>query len=210
MLNNYYKYRVPIAIFIVWLFHVSALIGITMGHIDWFIKKTPLNLSLCLLLFILTYPLHQIKHGIAFFIFFISGMLAEWIGVHYGLLFGDYEYGNNFGPKLDSIPLLIGTYWALLTFITASISDYLNIKNTFKILIGAFLMVLLDFFMEHSAPTFDFWTFEGGAPLNNYITWFIIALLFQLLLRSFKISGNKSFSLQLYLAQLVFFAYFFF
>lgn len=200
----------PVAIFLVWLFHISALIGTGLGHRDWFIEKTPLNLSLCLLLFVLTYPIRQIKQVGVFLIFFTGGMLAEWIGVHYGLLFGTYEYGGNFGPKLDGVPLLIGSNWAILTFITASICDYLNLKNSLKVVLAALLMVFLDFFMEHIAPTFDFWTFEGGAPLKNYVTWFALALLFQFILRRFKISGNRSFSLQLYLAQLAFFLYFFF
>ena len=211
MLDHILKFKVPIAIATVWLFHISALVGIQLGHMDWFIEKTPLNLGLCLLLFLLVYPINQRNQIIAFSIFFIGGMFAEWLGVTYSLLFGTYSYGNNFGFKIDGVPLLIGCYWALLTFATASILDYTKLNVGIKVFLGALLMVLIDFFMEHSAPTFDFWTFEGNlAPLQNYISWFIIALLFQGILRSLKIKGNQPFSLHVYLAQLFFFMFFYF
>ncbi len=205
------KFKVQIAIAIVWLFHITALIGIQLGHLDWFIEKTPLNLSLCLFLFLLVYPINQMNKIIAFGIFFIAGMFVEWLGVNFGLLFGTYEYGSNFGPKLDGVPLLIGCYWALLTFITASILDYTKLKQWPKLIFGASLMVIIDFFMEYSAPTFDFWIFAGNvAPLQNYITWFVIAILFHGVLRLLKIKGNQIFSLNVYLAQLLFFMFFYF
>lgn len=202
--------KVLIAVGLVWLFHISALIGIELGNLNWFIEKTPLNLCLCLILFIISYPLIKQKQWFAFSLFFVGGMFAEWLGVHFSLLFGTYEYGSNFGPKIDGIPLLIGSYWGILPFITASVVDYTQLSNTAKVVLGALLMVVLDFFMEHSSAAFDFWEFEGdSAPLQNYMSWFIIALLFHGLLRILKISGNKSFSLNLYLAQLIFFIYFF-
>lgn len=168
-------------------------------------------MSLSLLLFFICYPLVHYKKWLVFGLFFAGGMLAEWLGVKYGLFFGSYSYGSNFGPKLDGVPLLIGGYWALLTFITASILDYFKLSNWIKVLFGAGLMVILDFFMEHSAPTFDFWTFEGNiAPLQNYIAWFVLAVLFHTILRFIKITGDKEFALNLYLAQLLFFMFFYF
>lgn len=211
MLDNILKFRVSIAIGIVWLFHISALIGIQLGHVDWFIEKTPLNLNLCLLLFLFVYPINKRNQIIAFTVFFAGGMFAEWLGVNYSLLFGTYEYGSNFGPKLDGVPLLIGSYWALLTFATASILDFTKLNIWFKVLLGASLMLVIDFFMEHSASTFDFWTFEGNiVPLQNYITWLLISLLFHGILRVLKIKGNRRFSLHVYLAQLLFFMFFYF
>ena len=196
---------------IVWLFHVSAIIGISLGYVDWFIEKTPLNLGLCFFLFLLVYPIDHFKKMGALVFFFMGGMYAEWLGVNHHILFGEYAYGNNFGPKLDGVPYLIGAYWALLTFITASILDYTTLPYRIKILGAAGLMVLLDFFMEKNAPTFDFWTFTGGSPtFENYWTWFLIGIIFQVILRALHINGNRVFSLHLYVAQLLFFLYFYF
>lgn len=210
MIAIFTKHKTHIAIFIIWLFHLSAIIGIGLGHRDWFAAKTPLNLSISLFLFILIYPLNSWKKYFVFALFFCGGMFAEWLGVNFSLLFGSYAYGSNFGLKLDGVPLLIGAYWAILTFISASIASSFTEKAWFKIIIATLLMVLLDFLMEQSAPVLDFWTFEGGlALLKNYITWFVLGLLFQILLHVSKIKGDILFSFNLYLAQFVFFGYFY-
>ena len=203
--------KTTVAIFLIWLFHISAIIGISMGNHDWFVGKTPINLLLCLALFIWVFPIDSLRKWIAFVLFFSGGMLAEWLGVNFGLLFGDYVYGENLGPKLDGVPYLIGVNWALLTFVTARIVGGLSDRPWAKILLSAMLMVMLDYLMEHSAPDFDFWTFEGGmATAENYISWFAIALIFQWILHRFGIKGNQKFSLHFYLSQFVFFGYFYF
>lgn len=199
------------AISLVWLFHVTAVIGISIGYVDWFIKKTPLNLCLSLFLFLFVYPIYNSKRWGAFLLFFAAGMFAEWLGITTGLLFGEYQYGTNFGIKIEGVPLLIGSYWAILTFITMSITDYLKINIFIKMGLAGALMVLLDFFMEASAARFNFWEFlDNDPPLLNYISWFLLGLLFQGILRALKITGDKAFSLHLYLAQFLFFFYFYF
>lgn len=205
------KNKVWLSVGIVWLFHSSAIFGILLGNQDWFIEKTPINLWISFFLFLWVYPIDKLKKIIALLIFFIGGMFAEWLGVNHNILFGDYTYGQNFGPKLGGVPYLIGAYWALLTFITASILEYTSFSYRIQIIGAAGLMVLLDFFMEKSAPNFNFWTFTGGMPtFENYWTWFLLGIIFQVLLKAFKIKGNKVFSLHLYLAQLLFFLFFYF
>ena len=38
---------------------------------------------------------------------FWTGIFVEFLGVNYGLLFGEYLYGRNLGPKLFGVPFLI-------------------------------------------------------------------------------------------------------
>lgn len=211
MIDFFQRHKVWLSVGIIWLFHISAIIGVSLGYLEWFIEKTPINLGLSFFLFLLVYPINNLKKVVALLLFFTGGMFAEWLGVHHQILFGSYAYGHNFGPKLDGIPYLIGAYWALLTFITASILAYTRFPYRIKIIGAAALMVLLDFFMEKSAPTFHFWTFTGGMPtFENYWTWFLLGILFQIVLSLFKIKGNQVFSLHLYLAQLCFFLFFYF
>ncbi len=210
MVQKLNRYKVVCAIGTVWLFHLSALVGIALGYQDWFVAKTPLNLLICAALLILIYPIGSPKKILVFSIVFLIGMLVEWLGVTYGLFFGNYSYGTNFGPKLSGVPYLIGINWALLTFITAAITGYLSNRIWVRVLLGASLMLVLDYLMEYTAPRFDFWTFEGGyAGLNNYLSWFAFALVFQMLFHIMKISGNKLYSLHLFLAQCVFFGFLF-
>ncbi|MEM9144215.1 MAG: carotenoid biosynthesis protein, partial [Bacteroidota bacterium] len=195
MLELISKNKATWAVAIIWLFHVSAIAGIALGHFHWFVEKTPLNLMVFLILFFWVYPLNTSRKILAFIVFFSGGLIAEWLGVSYGLLFGDYAYGNNLGPKLGGVPYLIGALWALLTFVCAAITDYLNVSTPFKVLYAALLMVGLDFFMEQSAHQLDFWTFAGNlAAFPNYITWFALALIFQIVLRTLHIKGNRFFS----------------
>lgn len=183
----------------------------SIGYYDWFISKTPLNLLVLFTLLVLNFPINTFKIAGVTLFFFSAGFLVEWIGVHYGFLFGAYHYGENLGFKLDGIPPLIGINWALLTLITAVIAQHMVSNILLRATLGAALMVGLDYFMEPSAPLFDFWHWEiGHAPLQNYITWFGIAFLLHLVYAYSNSKGPLKFSLHVYLAQLVFFLFFFF
>lgn len=209
--NVFKKYYLTISIGIVWLFQISGIIGISLGYKDWFLSKTPGLLLLVFLLTIINFPINTKKTIFTAFLFFIIGMLVEWVGVHHDFLFGAYHYGNNLGLKLDGVPYLIGINWTVLTLITATIANKYFQNKWFKIVLASLLMIFLDFFMETSAPPFDFWIWENGnAPLQNYITWFLVALLLHFIYQRISIKPNASFAINVYLSQLVFFVYFFF
>ena len=199
---------VLLSIFLVWLFHLSAIVGISLGFKDWFLTKTPINLLVCTGLFFWIYPIDHRKKLLIFLLFFLVGMLAEWLGANHSILFGSYDYGNNLGYKIDGVPLFIGVNWALLTFISAELSRKLISNLWGNALIASLLMVFLDYFMEQNAPDFDFWSFGDHVPLENYITWFALAFVLQLILQKSGIKGNFAICLHLYLAQLFFFTYF--
>jgi len=205
-----HKYALYIAIFIIWLFHISGIVGITLGDSEWFITKSALNLTVSLVIFLVFFAIDSLKKWLLFGIFFFVGMFSEWLGVNYGLLFGDYAYGGNLGPKFDGVPYIIGAFWGILTFITADVASLFGLKKWNKIFIAALLMVGLDFLMERNAPIFDFWEFEGPVPIDNYIAWFSIGLLLQIILHFAKCKGNRYLSLHLYSAQALFFAFFYF
>jgi putative membrane protein len=199
-----------ISIFIIWLFHLTAMIGVSIGYENWFVSKTPINLSLMFLLLLWSFPKKSQRLGLAIGVFFLGGMLLEWLGVHYGLFFGNYEYGNNLGTKISGIPLFIGINWAVLTIASANIASSIFKNKIARSFLGAGLMVFLDFFLEQSAPIFDFWLFENGVvPLKNYVAWFCISFIFNFFYQSLNLKGDTSFSYHLYFTQLVFFAYFF-
>ena len=128
----------------------------------------------------------------------------------YAFLFGDYSYGNNLGLRIEGVPYLIGLFWALLVLVTGVTANYLSANKPARILIGALLMVTLDFFMEQSAPAFDYWSFTGSAaPLSNYVTWFALAFILHFIFQHFQLSGSRRFSIHVLTAQFVFFIYFY-
>lgn len=195
--------RVAALVFL-WIVHVSALIGIVLGYEDFFLPKSPFTLVYLFFLLVLFFNVDSQKKVLLFLTFMATGIGVEWIGVHTGSLFGDYYYGKNFGSKLDGIPWLIGVNWAILTFITHVIAkNFLNNKVSI-IIAGAFLMVLLDYFLEQICDFAGFWHFNGGAGWFNYLCWFVIAAALHAIALKFKLKGDKLISYHLYGVQLFF------
>lgn len=196
------------ATFLVYLFHISAGIGILLGYIEWFAVKTPLNLSLLVLLTIWVYPIDSMKKILAGLGFLLAGMLVEILGVQYGLFFGEYSYGANLGPKFMGVPLLIGFNWALLIFLTGQMANSLHSRKILRVFTGSALMLFLDYFMEKVAPQMDFWEFVlDPVPFSNYLAWFVIACILHGIFQYLDIRGSRSFSWHAFAIQCLFFIF---
>jgi putative membrane protein len=195
-----------ISIFTVWLFILSALIGISLGHVDWFITKTPLNLLLGLLLLIINVRLDDIRAWAAFAIAFAVGMGIEILGVSTGKIFGIYSYGANLGPKAYEVPFMIGTYWAVLTIASSMVARHYSQRRWMVSAIGASIMVMLDYLMEQVSCRLDFWCFANDhAPLQNYIAWWITAFLLHFVTHALVADKGKLYCTHLLLSQGAFF-----
>ena len=200
-----------ISIFIIWLVTISGVIGIWLGHGDWFLPKTIFNLSLGAAILIWNFP---IKNGwkslVIWSAVYLIGMIAEIIGTKTGILFGNYSYGNNLGPKIIGVPPLIGINWIVLTFLSATIAKRVIKFKWLSIICGALLMVGLDFFIEPIAPIFDFWSWdEGVAPLKNFIHWFIVSLLMQAVVYDELSEKNHYLPIHHFASQVLFFTFFY-
>ena len=196
-----------LSIIIIWLFHLSGLLGLLYIDKNLFASLTPLNLFISTtLLFVNQTNATRIKFFIVFIIFFV-GMIAEILGVQYGLIFGNYDYGNNLGLKLLGVPILIGFNWVVLTVICGSISSKIFKKSkVLSIILGITLMLLIDITLEPIAPVLDYWEFSGSkAPLQNYIGWGITSLITQTLYQYFYKTKEFIFSINLFIAQFLFF-----
>ena len=196
-----------VSIIIIWLFHLSGLLGLLYIDKNLFASLTPLNLFISTtLLFVNQTNATRMKFFIVFTIFFV-GMIAEILGVQYGLIFGNYEYGNNLGLKLLGVPILIGFNWVVLTVICGSISSKIFKKSKIlSIIFGITLMLLIDITLEPIAPVLDYWEFSGSkAPLQNYIGWGITSLITQTLYQYFYKTKEFIFSINLFIAQFLFF-----
>ncbi len=197
-----------ISIFIIWLVHISGFLGMVFYDLDFFAGFTSINLSLMSIIVFTNIKLTNKNQIFSLLLIFLVGMLSEFIGVNYGLIFGEYTYGNNLGFKLFGVPLLIGLNWVILTVICANIASIL-IKNSsilLMIILGTTLMLIMDFVMEPIAPKLDLWKFKNlVVPTSNYIGWLIISILTQAIYNiQFKEKEFKI-SLNLYTAIFIFF-----
>lgn len=153
--------REELSIALIWLFHVSGIIGIVYGDALWFIQATPINLSLSFALAIYNgwSSKHFVKLGI---LAFSAGMITEILGVNFGWIFGDYAYGEMLGWKFLGVPWLIGANWVILVVCTGQIARDLVSSKIGQILVGVALMVLLDLLIEPMAPRLDFGNLKAG------------------------------------------------
>ncbi|MHA7055691.1 carotenoid biosynthesis protein [Aquimarina sp. M1] len=202
--------KLLISIILIWLFNVSGIIGILSGYENWFLPLTPLNLLLYLGLILWNSNLNK-KLILALSIPFFIGMITEYLGVNYGLIFGNYKYGNNLGSKVLGVPWIIGVNWTLLVYGTAAISKKIHHNVIVSSCIGGVLMVALDVIIEVSAPRFDFWEFKDEVvPLQNYIGWFITASLAHLLFQKVYKTLQYALSIHIFIAIFIFFTTFLF
>jgi putative membrane protein len=185
-------------------------VGIVGTHIsaykDSFFSLSYFNLLLSFVILILARnDKNKAFWGFLGFAFFI-GMLVEWIGVHTGLLFGEYSYGKNLGYKVFDVPLVIGINWAMLTVVTSSVVSRINSNNLTKLVLSAILMTLFDALMEPVAIRSDFWSWDSGViPFYNYVSWFLISFILQSVYFRFKlVEVNKVHNL-LFLCMIIFF-----
>ena len=182
--------------------------GILFYDLDFFAGFTYVNLLLMSIILFLNFKLESKYHILSILSIFLIGMVTESLGVNYGLIFGDYEYGNNLGFKLFGVPYLIGVNWIILTAISANIASFLtkNRSVVLTIIIGTLLMLAMDFVMEPIAPKLDMWRFKNLiVPSSNYVGWLFVGLFTQTLYNLYFREKEIIVSTNLYLAFFLFF-----
>jgi putative membrane protein len=194
-------------LFLLIVFYTVGIVGLSMdSYRELFLTLTPFNLLLTLALIKWMDRDFSTKGMLAFILVFVIGYGVEVAGVHTGVLFGEYTYGSPLGWKAFDVPLLIGVNWFILAYATAGVSAYLWKNWILKIGFAALLMVCLDFFIEPVAVDLDFWRWAGGLiPLQNYLMWFITALVVQFVLWRVGSKIDKKTGLYVFLIQLYFF-----
>lgn len=136
----------------------------------------------------------------------LSGFFVEVIGVKTSLIFGDYSYGKTLGLKLFDVPLMIGVNWVVLAYCTSIIADKTKSSVFIKSLFAAFLMILVDYFIEPVAINYDYWSWSTiNIPLQNYTAWFVISFIMALFFYKLKVNTSNPLALPIYFMQLIFF-----
>jgi hypothetical protein len=130
------------------LMYLAGLIGLNLPvTAPLFRALTPFNLIASLILLLLFHTDWRASFGLYCLAAFGVGFLSEVLGVHTGLLFGEYSYGTVLGWKVAEVPLTIGTNWLMLTYLCGSVVDRVRAGVLGKVLLAAGLMTLLDVFI---------------------------------------------------------------
>ncbi len=187
------------------IFHTVGLVGIV-ARIPAIAGRTPLHLTLMLGLLIISFQA-QWKRWLPWaLIAGAAGFAAEWVGVHTGLLFGNYAYGTAMGPRWDAIPLLIAANWVIVVSGAVSLAQGFAKNRIVVVLLAALLATAMDWLLEPLAVRFGWWAWAGGAiPLFNYVCWGGLSLFLSALWVFMKVRAG-SFAVILFLVQAMFFA----
>ena len=168
--------RIQLIIWILVLFHTIG-VGIMLIYPEG-AKLSYLNLILTASLIFLSENNYARSFG-TLIIILIGGFVIEYVGVHTGLLFGDYNYGSALGPKIGEIPVVIGVNWFCIVVASGSVIHPLRINIIFKSILAGALCTGMDFLIEPVAIKLDFWSWENKLiPIWNYVCWFGFATFF--------------------------------
>jgi putative membrane protein len=194
------------------LFYFFGTVGICSEEYKYFfLPLTPLNLLLTLFVFYKINNNFSKRFLILSLIIFFIGYSVEAIGVATGMLFGSYSYGNLFGFKIFETPVLIGVNWLFLSLSAHGVVQYFTKKALILIIIPAFLMTCLDFFIEPVAMVLGFWSWENNLiPFQNFIMWFATSTVIHTIIYYFRPKINPKISFVVFIAQFLFFGVLYF
>lgn len=151
-------------------------------------------------------PGFDTKTLVVFAAIFILSFVTEMIGVQTGLVFGHYDYGKALGPAIMGTPLIIGLNWLMLVYCTNVIVKKFSGNDLVISVVGGLLMVAYDLVLEQAAPELGMWSWKGGEiPLQNYLSWFVFAFLFHLLIQKTKVQIKNPLAIPVFVIQFVFF-----
>jgi putative membrane protein len=200
--------RPALLIAILILFYCVGTIGILLPKYNaYFLSLSFFNLLLSFIVILLARK-NQFFYFFLFLVFcFIIGISVEVIGTKTGLLFGNYQYGQNLGFKLMGVPFVIGINWGILVVSSASIINKIRANWLWKVVLSSMLMTFLDILMEPVAMESDFWHWKNGViPFYNYVCWFLVALPLHFIYFKFKlVESNKVYD-ALFIILIVFFS----
>lgn len=197
-----------ILIAILVIFHLVGLVGLlSSAYRSDFLKLSFMNLALSFIVLILGRKRNFKPFYWFLIICFFTGMFVEMIGIHTGILFGEYYYGENLGPKLNGVPYIIGINWGILSVGACSVVNRFYRGNIYvSVFFSALIMTLLDVLIEPVAIRSDYWHWiTPSIPLKNYLSWFFISLPLHFLYFKWKLDEQNNVSIALFYILVAFF-----
>lgn len=198
------------------IFHAKRFVGIfySIGLIgfliplsrNYFIGAIPWSLLLIFTILMFYETNGNIRLAIACLVVAVSGFLVEMAGTRTGIIFGSYSYGDILGWKIAGTPLIIGINWVMVSVLARGVALHFRVATTVQIFMAAFILVIYDIPLEIFAIKTGMWTWENHhPPVQNFIAWAVIALIFQFFLHVYKVKIQNPLSFMVLISQILFF-----
>jgi bisanhydrobacterioruberin hydratase len=207
--HYYFRFSTLVTSYSIWivgLLHLVGIAGMLSPFQEYFRLLTPVNLLMSAVILWVNHREHN-REIIWYSIFvFALGFFVEFVGVRFGIIFGQYAYGDTLGPKILNVPIIIGLNWLLVMYCIAALTDSLKIPTVIKIAVGSTLAVAVDWLIEPVAMHFDFWMWKDGiVPFQNYVAWFLTSAIMQSAYHVLRVRAENKLALPFYFTQLFFF-----
>ena len=199
--------KVNIIIILLFILHLVGGVALSMDSVkSIFLALTPFNLALTFGLLIWANDDFSFNFFKIISVLFLIGFFVEVLGVYSGLLFGEYHYGKTLGFQFLEVPLIIGVNWVMLVLSSFAVSSYFVSNSILKVVLSSIIMVFLDLMIEPVAIRLDFWYWQAEViPLQNYLMWFMVALLMNWILTFNRFRFNVKLGFGLLISQVLFF-----
>ena len=199
--------KVNIIIILLFILHLVGGVALSMNSVkSIFLALTPFNLALTFGLLIWGNDDFSFNFFKVISVLFLIGFFVEVLGVYSGLLFGEYHYGKTLGFQFLEVPLIIGVNWVLLVVSSFAVSSYFVSNSILKVMLSSIIMVLLDLMIEPVAIRLNFWHWQAEViPLQNYLMWFLVALLMNWILTFNRFKFNVKLGFGILISQVLFF-----
>ena len=122
----------------------------------------------------------------------VGGFAVEVLGVHTGVPFGRYEYGDSLGASLFGVPVVIAFAWPMLAWPAALAARRLVHSFAARVAVGAWALTAWDVFLDPQMVAAGHWRWLDasahlpgvpGVPLSDYAGWFVVSALMSLALQ---------------------------
>ena len=123
----------------------------------------------------------------------VGGFAVEVVGVHTGVPFGRYEYGDTLGAKLLGVPLVIAFAWPMLAWPAAVAARRLCRTFPVRVVVGAWALAAWDVFLDPQMVAAGHWTWAdptphlpgvSNVPLSDFGGWLLVSLAISYALQS--------------------------
>lgn len=154
----------------------------------------------------------RLKSWLILALSWLAGYAVEVLGVKTGWVFGAYAYGQVLGPKLASVPLVIGLNWTILLYAIYVLIQPWSVPTWSKPVLGAIMLVFTDIWIEPVAVKLGFWAWEQPAdhwlivaPLQNYLAWGVFSLVLLAVFQVLRPRWSNGLAARYWLYQWLFF-----
>jgi putative membrane protein len=129
-------------------------------------------------------PLVDRRAGVGLFAVTAYSYAVEYVGVHYGVPYGEFSYQLELGPMVGGVPIGLPIFFLPLV-VNSYLLVLLLLPRTSRLrrtLAALAVVLVVDFVLDPAAVGLGFWAYDGGGfyygvPLSNFAGWVLSGLL---------------------------------